>query len=101
MMTVADMLMALGSDADMVAIFLLQRRFHGTRGVGEECPLANYLRANGVAEPAVDATAVTYSDGASLVVAELPAAVEDFVMLFDDGAYPELEFVTPEPAETY
>ena len=91
MIELRELLELLGDDADAIAVFLIQHGFHGWRGVGEECPLANYLKLNGVAEPAVDAQTLTYLHEGCFVTLELPDAVQDFVMLFDDGAYPELE----------
>jgi len=90
MIAIHDLLAVLGPDADAVASFLAERDFRGVRGVGEDCPLANYLRANGIRDPAIDATAVTHVVDGRLVVEDLPQPAEDFVMLFDDGAYPDL-----------
>jgi hypothetical protein len=90
MKPVRELLEALGGDADAIAACLKQHGLGGARGVGEECPLATWLRINGVREPAVDVFAVSYEHEGRLCVEELPQAAADFVMLFDDGEFPAL-----------
>ena len=91
MIPVRELLDQLGADADAVAQFLLLHGFKGRRGVGEDCPIANYLKANGVNNPAVDVSTITHAWGAVLIVEELPEATENFVMMFDDGEFTALE----------
>lgn len=90
MISVRELLQLLGNDADEVARFLMCHDFRGVRGVGEDCPVAHYLKSNGIRDAAVDLTAVTYMQGDEILVEDLPEATENFVMLFDEGEYTDL-----------
>jgi hypothetical protein len=104
--TGADMrrlLEQLGPSPAEVAATLARLGHKGIRLHGCDCPVANYLRANGVGEPEVDACWVydwtgpsrydadgDYDKEGSDNVVRPPNPVADFIEAFDKGQFSEL-----------
>ena len=78
----------LGDDPLVIAAKLEELGIRGRKSAGECCPLANYLRRQGFPSLMVGNTEI-YLD--EVVNCELPDAAEEFVELFDDGNFPQLE----------
>lgn len=73
--------------AMQIASFLLEQQCAGRVGDGEACPVSRYLTRFGSGVVTVDGLMWMDSDGRERVT---PEAVTQFVMLFDDGEFPEL-----------
>ena len=82
-----EALARLGGSPATVEAKLKEMGCQGTRLVGENCPIAVYLRMNGL--PSVVVTSMYVRDGKELVT--LPWHVGDFISAFDKGMYPDLE----------
>lgn len=94
--TVALLLAQLGTDRDAVANSLRKAGITGMADNVLHDPIANYLKANGITAPEVDLEQVAldayeHPDGFDGPIRVLhPAAVRNFLLAFDNGAYADL-----------
>jgi len=80
----------LGSSPSRIACTLRERGIKGSRGRPFSCPLAVYLRGQGVVAPLVGASdSVSFGNRRGSV--RLPHGARDFVLFFDQGLYPYLD----------
>lgn len=84
------LLLLLGETADQVAARLLLRGIKGQPRDFSACPLANYLRREGVLDPCIDGLTLFASAGPFRVIIRLGSATQRFVSNFDLGLYPDL-----------
>lgn len=75
--------------SDEIAEVMLMNGARGMRKAVMQCPLARYLRKQGVEKPIVKVGAVWLTDG--VIIYDIPVSVDDFIVKFDMGTYPYLE----------
>lgn len=78
---VRELLEGLGSTPDEVASSLRAAGVSGVRFLCRRCPVANYLRENGVHEPKVSRNLITWQACEQVP----PRAVAEFIRRFDQG----------------
>jgi hypothetical protein len=91
----AAALIALGDNAEQIAVTLLRGGWYGERHNSGACPIAHYLmtvlpEVLDLAVGSYQATLYTVSDTNPDIEIDLTEAVAGFVLTFDIGAYPEL-----------
>lgn len=84
------LLAALGTTPDALAQSLLARGIRGQPRHASRCPLAVYLRQEGVQDPHVHAEVLYWTSGGRERSAVLLEPVLGFLQALDRGAYPEL-----------
>lgn len=91
-------LRSLGNGPTQVAATLWSRRIRGDRNKPNSCPIAKWLKKEYGAEAQVGAV-MEYPDFESVdevkvngVVVRMPRAIIQFIIKFDKGDYPELEW---------
>lgn len=93
---VRNLLLSLGGTAQEVAEALLSHSVKGLRDNQCACPVAIFLKKAGLVQVCVHNSEVTWSDrGACRRGLALPDAVENFIINFDSGGWPELYEETP------
>jgi hypothetical protein len=76
--------------ADQVAEYFLQRQITGVVRNSFYCPVANYLRQQGLKEPCVMTHFVSTTADSDTTTVTMPWPVADFVRFFDELKYPAL-----------
>lgn len=84
---VIDLLDALGDTAGKIAKTLAEKGIKGERGEPGCCPIYNYLTGEGIPVAKVGGRVIKL---APLGRVSPPAAVVEFIRLFDNAAWPEL-----------
>lgn len=85
---VLDLLEELGEGGQDVADTLYDLKIKGDRDKAGSCPLANYLRSQGVADARVNCDELEWGEFREVLA--LPEGCGDFVVRFDAGAFPDL-----------
>ena len=75
--------------SDEIAEVLHLNGIKGIRQAHMKCPLANWLRKEGVAQPVVQADKVGVARGS--IIDDFPYTVSNFITKFDMGSYDFLE----------
>lgn len=90
----AQLLAGLGSTPAQIAENLAAQGVTGTVNRPCGCPISTFLAAHGAVEPMVTKTYICVrADDSRIPVpywVDLPAAVRDFITLFDQGVFPQL-----------
>lgn len=91
------LLNSLPDNADDIASYFKLQGIAGAKSRDTKCPLANYLRANGIAASVGSCTIAPLDTHYLLHTwVSLPTACADFVNNFDAGLYPDLEADYPD-----
>jgi len=77
-----------GMESNAIAAYLQIKGVRGSPGTASSCPIANYLRGNGINDATVDRWNIHYNK--SRLRVETPSNVANFIRNFDTYKYPNL-----------